>query len=192
MATEESDALRRAVARHSPPEVVSEEGLQLAAVALIFTPGPEGLELCMIRRSDHPDDPWSGHMAFPGGRRDAEDNTSLHTAMRETLEEIGVALEHEDCLGGLSPLRVPYRVSGAAMVIEPFVFCLQEPLKWTSNEEVAGVYFFNLDGLRQERGRGLFEFSHKGESMQLDCIEQQGCRIWGLSLRILDELLQRL
>ena len=191
MATETSRELRAAVTLHTPPPVQEEPGLLRAAVALIFTPGLEGLELCMIRRSEHPQDPWSGHMAFPGGRRDPEDVSSLATALRETEEEVGVVLPPESFLGPLSPLRVPYRVSNKAMVIEPFVFCLEERLKLVPNEEVAGVYFFSLSSLLRGEGRGEFHLPHRGEDLLLDCIDQQGVRIWGLSLRMLDELLQR-
>ena len=145
----------------------------------------------MIRRSEHPQDPWSGHMAFPGGRRDPEDVSSLATALRETEEEIGVVLPPESLLGPLSPLRVPYRVSNKAMVIEPFVFCLEERMELVPNEEVAGVYFFSLSSLLRGEGRGEFQLPHRGEDLLLDCIDQQGVRIWGLSLRMLDELLQR-
>ena len=192
MATEEQRRLRAAVTRHTPSEVLEEPGLRRAAVALIFTPGERGLELCMIRRSEHPEDPWSGHMAFPGGRREPEDVSSLATAIRETDEEIGVVLPPETLLGPLSPIRVPARVSSKPMVIEPFVFCLRQKMELAPNEEVAGVYFFSLDGLVEGEGRGEFELPHRGEKLQLDCIDQQGVRIWGLSLRMLDELLQRL
>ena len=191
MATEQHRRLYAAVARHPSGEVQEEPDLRRAAVALIFAPGPEGLDLCMIRRSEHPQDPWSGHMAFPGGRREPEDASSLQTAIRETKEEIGVVLPLDSLLGPLSPLRVPYRVSNAAMVIEPFVFCLHQRMNVEPNEEVAGVHFFSLSSLLDGDGRGEFQLSHRGEDLQLDCIDLQGVRVWGLSLRMLDELLQR-
>ena len=131
-------------------------------------------------------------MAFPGGRQDPEDVSSLSTAIRETREEIGVVLTEADTLGPLSPLRVPYRVSNAPLVIEPHVFCTEQELHVVPNEEVAGVYFFALESLLRGDGRGVFTLPHRGEDYKLDCIDQQGVRIWGLSLRILDELLQRL
>ena len=191
MATEEKQLLIAAVRRHAASPVVDEPSLLRAAVALIFTPGDDGFELCMIQRSEHPQDPWSGHMAFPGGRREPVDSSSLETAIRETEEEIGVVLSMESFLGPLSPLRVPYRVSNKAMVIEPFVFCLENEMEPVPNGEVAGIYFFSLRSLRMGVGRGEFQLPHRGEDLSLDCIDQKGVRIWGLSLRMLDELLQR-
>ena len=186
------ERIRRAVERHPPEAVKEEKGLLRAAVALVFSPSDGGLVLTMIRRSKHPKDPWSGHMAFPGGRTDPEDATSLHTARRETQEEIGLSLREEDCLGGLSPMRVPYRVSGSVMVISPYVFVLRKRLSFRLNEEVDGIFHFTLKELETGAGRGEFLFPFQGKEMTLDCIDLQGCRIWGLRLRMLDELLERL
>ena len=66
-----------------------------AAVALILRALPDDLELLLIKRARDPRDPWSGHMALPGGRRDAADPDLASTAVRETLEETGVELTRD-------------------------------------------------------------------------------------------------
>src|SRR6185295_3323821 len=63
-----------------------------AAVAAILRESATDLEALLIRRAEREDDPWSGHMAFPGGRRGAADRDIEETARRETLEEIGLDL----------------------------------------------------------------------------------------------------
>ena len=63
-----------------------------AAVAMLLRQTQAGPEVFFIRRAEHPRDPWSGHMAFPGGRQHAEDSSLLDTAIRETLEEVGLDL----------------------------------------------------------------------------------------------------
>jgi len=65
-----------------------------AAVAIILTPQPDSILL--IRRADRSGDPWSGHMALPGGRREAGDSDLAGTAIRETAEEVGIRLRPED------------------------------------------------------------------------------------------------
>src|SRR5215467_6106120 len=86
---------RRLAARtdaDAPPEPEARE----AAVAIILRAsarGPRSTDVLFIRRAEKSGDPWSGHMAFPGGHRDPEDRTLLDASIRETDEEIGVQLD---------------------------------------------------------------------------------------------------
>src|SRR6185436_21144367 len=94
-----------------PAESASPAGDQAAvAVILIGSEATSTLELLLIQRSERAGDPWSGHMALPGGRRDARDIDLRATAMRETREEIGVELSTARLLGRLDDLR-PIRQS---------------------------------------------------------------------------------
>lgn len=56
-----------------------------AAVATIISQEPVPGVLVLKRRAN-PRDPWSGHYAFPGGRRDDTDASLLDTCLRETWE----------------------------------------------------------------------------------------------------------
>ena len=66
-------------------------GTREAAVAAILRPGPQP-EMLFILRASKDGDPWSGHMAFPGGHRESSDASLRATAERETWEEIGLDL----------------------------------------------------------------------------------------------------
>ncbi|MCA9639821.1 MAG: NUDIX domain-containing protein, partial [Myxococcales bacterium] len=68
------------------------DGGRFAAVAAVLRPTDADTEVLLIRRAEHEGDPWSGHMAFPGGRHDPTDPDLLTTARRETLEEVGLDL----------------------------------------------------------------------------------------------------
>lgn len=68
-----------------------------AAVATIITMEQEP-EVLVLKRTSNPRDPWSGHYAFPGGRRDQEDHSLLHTCLRETYEECGIRLSSQCCI----------------------------------------------------------------------------------------------
>src|SRR5688572_22348065 len=93
-----------------------------AAVAAILRDSPAGVEVLLIRRAEHELDPWSGHMALPGGHGHADDDSLVATAVREVSEEVGLdLLEHAELLGRLPELvAVP-----AAFTIFPLVFALQ-------------------------------------------------------------------
>src|SRR5690606_32908963 len=86
-------SLRREQERlEGPPKLV--QGVALAAVAAILGP-LEPLELLLIKRATVLSDPWSAHMAFPGGKHQPEDGSLFETAARETHEELGVDLEQD-------------------------------------------------------------------------------------------------
>jgi len=109
-------------------ELVDDPAQGRAAVAIVVREGTDGPQVLLIRRADHPGDAWSGHMAFPGGREDPQDENLLATAIRETLEEVGLDPASQD--------RYPHEFSGGqrqrisiarAMVLEPSFVVLDEP-----------------------------------------------------------------
>src|SRR5262250_100906 len=79
---------------------------QHAAVALILRENLGAAELLMIKRAVRAGDHWSGNLALPGGRWQIEDPDLLCTAIRETREEIGIALmDGGEVLGRLDTLK---------------------------------------------------------------------------------------
>ena len=176
-------ALRQAVARPAQPA----EAPKRAAVAAIFT---RNLDLVFIRRAEFPGDPWSGHIAFPGGQVEVRDPSPLHAAIRETEEEIGVDLRGAECLG---PLDHVAPVSGLRPIaIEPFVFYVDAEPIFQPNAEVQSVHRVPLARLLHSEGRGRMPYHWQGRARQLPCIELDGLCLWGLTLRAVDDLLHRL
>ena len=80
------------------PGIRDEPGKPEAAVAAILT-DERGPDLLFIHRVAHDRDPWSGHIAFPGGRIEEEDASSRAAAERETREELGMDLSDATYLG---------------------------------------------------------------------------------------------
>jgi len=157
-----------------------------AAVAVLIR--PDG-DILFIRRAAHPSDPWSGHMAFPGGRIDPEDNGPESAARREVMEEIGVDLAGSSVLGVLDQVASPDLAP--RVCVTPFVFLLsEEPVFSIAKREVASVHWYTLDVLSEERDS--FSYEHQGVSYRLPCIDQDDRRIWGMTLRIVDDLLERI
>src|SRR5689334_15998890 len=122
------DSVRSALSL-APRVTDSDEPGKRAAVAAILRQrvSSQSTELLFIRRAEHPSDPWSGHMAFPGGRRDEIDTDLIATARRETLEEIGLDLTARAQLLTRMP-DVPAIARGrrTGLVIAPFVFALHD------------------------------------------------------------------
>jgi 8-oxo-dGTP pyrophosphatase MutT (NUDIX family) len=109
------------LASHEPR--IAEPIANRAAVAVVLHDAPAGAEMLFIQRAEHPDDPWSGHMAFPGGRLDPEDATPRQAAERETLEEVGLDLRGAELIGRLDDVDgAPPSMS--RLVVSAFVYDL--------------------------------------------------------------------
>jgi 8-oxo-dGTP pyrophosphatase MutT (NUDIX family) len=165
-----------------------------AAVAIVVRDRADGPHVLLIRRAERQGDPWSGHMAFPGGREDPEDESLLATAMRETLEELALDLrETGQLLGQLAPLPAVARGRPVGMTIVPFVFELTADAELTYSDEVADAVWVPLDPLLHGRLRTTFAVDRGGgEHVQLPAHDVHGRIVWGLTYRMLDSLFELL
>jgi 8-oxo-dGTP pyrophosphatase MutT (NUDIX family) len=168
--------------------------MRRSAVAMILREGHDGSEMLMIKRAEHEGDPWSGHMAFPGGRMEPADRHGLDVARRETHEEIGLALADADpCIGRLSDIMAhPILLRRRPMVVTPYVFHLQRDVEFSLNYEVAEVIWVPMDFLLERGNRETMQWKRDGVPIPMPCYYYRGRCIWGLSLRMLDELLELL
>jgi 8-oxo-dGTP pyrophosphatase MutT (NUDIX family) len=164
-----------------------------AAVALIVR-GREPLEVLLIKRARarRVGDPWSGHMALPGGRRDPADGSLLATAVRETVEEIGLDLGDAAVhLGRLEVVR-PASPHLPRMSITPHVFGVPaETSAAATSDEVDAVHWVSLDLLRDPATRGEIEIPLPGGAQRFPGLEVAGDVVWGLTYRILENFLSR-
>ena len=161
-----------------------------AAVAIMVREGQEATELLMIRRATREGDPWSGHMGFPGGRRDPEDPSNFSCALRETEEELGVDLSRWGApLGELSDVNTGWRKDRPEMLVTPFIFSVSELPELTPYDEVDDVVWVPLHFLMDEGNREPLEWEWKGQKMETDSYLYDCYRIWGLSLMMIDEMM---
>lgn len=177
-------SLQRALS--APAKVLASAGAREAAVAVVVT---DDRRLWLVERALHPNDPWSGDLAFPGGKRADGDADLRATAMREAGEEVGVVLSGADCLGQLDDLEArPVR----SMRVRPYVFWLASVPVWRLNAEIACMVPVSLDALCAGGGRTTFRWPHAVLGVELPCIMIGKRRLWGLTLRMVDDLSRRL
>jgi 8-oxo-dGTP pyrophosphatase MutT (NUDIX family) len=157
-------------------------------VALILSETADGLAALFIERATRADDPWSGQIALPGGRRDREDPDLLATAVRETLEETGVDLGGAERLGALDDLypRTPLL---PPVVVRPFVFAVDRPPALVPSHEVHAAFWVPLSVLRAPPTRRDVTLVLRGEPRVFPAYALGERVIWGMTERILTPFL---
>lgn len=179
---------------------------QRSAVAIITRQGTLGEEILLIKRATRIGDPWSGHIAFPGGKQQTSDGSTLNTAIRETQEEIGLDLSRNANLLGRSPDLITRRHNTLKpMVVTPYRFQLNYPdIPLQPNHEVATTLWVPVSFLRNKRNQSTLKWSplsnlkrkpapinwlQSSLSLQLPCYYFQNHCIWGLTYQMLSDLL---
>jgi len=178
--------LRERLATRAVGSSDEDPSLLWAAVAIIVTPQPESILL--IRRADRSGDPWSGHMALPGGRREPGDSDLAGTAIRETAEEVGVRLRPQDLIGGL-PDVIPRTPVLPPIAVRPFVFLLPERPAMRLNAEVAQAGWVPVDYLLRPDTHHPVQLEVAGQSRQVQAYQLENAIIWGMTERILTSFL---
>lgn len=193
MDTRPLDQIQDRLARFRPRRIPGASRMRQAAVAAVFRDGPSGVELLFIRRAEHPRDPWSGHMAFPGGRVDPVDSGPYDAALRETQEEIALDLRSNAVLA--SPLS--HVVAGnirraQPLIIHPFVFTLhRQPNPFVLDaSEIQETVWIPWSYLADPSNRTTFQRPIAGLPMTFGCYRWEDRVIWGLTYRMLTELME--
>ena len=155
-----------------------------AAVAIILD---DQQRLLMMQRAKHKDDPWSGHMGFPGGGYEKQDENIRVSAERECLEEVGIDLTR--CAVFLGGLR---RLSHPKITVDAFVYHLQESVEIIPNEEVADVFWISLHDLNDKQFKGTIDHVFQNTPRQFPAITLPDVPvpIWGISLGFINQALR--
>ena len=169
---------------------IERERIAQAAVTLILRPHAEGASGLIIKRAEHPRDPWSGHLALPGGRADATDEDLRVTAMREVAEEIGVQLNESAFLGRL-PKLVPNSPRLPRIEITPFVAVAPSVFDVThASAEVAASFWVSVAALKTQGMSDQFTMTMEGAERAWPAYPSAGGPIWGITGRILSDFLR--
>jgi len=185
----EPEWVRARLAGHQPAAIDGEVAPRRAAVSIILRPAldeADTVSLLFIHRSVHSEDPWSGHMAFPGGGVEASDPSPLHAARRETLEEVGIDLQGAgELVGQLDDQRASARGRVLPLAISPFVFLLDGPVEARCSDEVAEVLWVPVPMLLDPAHASTVPYTLEGQRFELPCIKVFDRTIWGLTYQML-------
>ncbi len=169
----------------------SGEGLVTSAVALMLC-CVEG-ENCIwfIKRTEYEKDIFSGHVAFPGGKRKKEDSTLLHTVFREVEEELGFSLETEGRILGEMDFVRPFTSTVRQYAVKPFIAFIEADSNFIPNYEVAQYFRVPVKHLLTPKNRGTRERIRNDKIVNDYVFTYQEHIIWGLTGRILNEFFEK-
>ncbi len=164
------------------------DGQRRAAVAAVLHDEPSGPRVLLMKRAERAGDPWSGHISLPGGGYQAEDADLLVTAMRETQEELGLQLTPDHFVGSLAPLAP--RTSGPTLIeVTPFVFRTRVAITPVCGPEALAAFWLPLELASTGVLDSQYSYTRGDSSMTFPSWAYEGHVIWGLTRRILDDLL---
>jgi 8-oxo-dGTP pyrophosphatase MutT (NUDIX family) len=170
--------IRDAIERHDPKVWRPRRRQWLASTALIVAPDDEGRpNILFIRRAERDGDPWSGHVALPGGKRDDTDQDLEHTARRETLEEVGVELGRAD--GRLNDMAG--RVFMAVVAVHVW-FLDDMPEVSPHDAEVADAFWVPVDDLYDAQRQTFYRVNNVPTPFR--AVKLDGGILWGMTYGI--------
>jgi 8-oxo-dGTP pyrophosphatase MutT (NUDIX family) len=132
-----------------------------------------------------------GQLGLPGGKPEVGDSDLLATALREAEEEVGLTAEDVDVLAALPPFDT--RATGWR--VHPFLGRISPHTTWRLQEaEIVGILTPAVRVLVDPASRATLPFTSRRFTTPLlvDGIDVEGHVLWGMTLRLFDEVLPRL
>jgi 8-oxo-dGTP pyrophosphatase MutT (NUDIX family) len=179
------DEIRTALGAYSP-KLIEGQQLARAAVLLPLYISDGDPHVLFTRRSELVEH-HKGQISFPGGAYDASDTDLRHTALRETWEEIGVAMDHVELLGQLDEM-----ITISNFLVRPFVGQITQPGPYPfvhSEHEVAEILEVPLAHLRDEENVIAEPRLYQGREVLAYSYIWREHIIWGATARILKQFL---
>lgn len=182
--------LLRSLADRPGRAVEAGSDVRRAAILLALRARQDGEpEILMIKRADAEGDPWSGHIALPGGRMEPGDRDLSVTAVRETREETGVDVARDGRLLGFLDDLMPRTPTIAPIVIRPYVALVRADVEIVASYEVAAAFWVPLSALRLQAAWGTGTVQVRGADRRVSVFQHGEYVVWGLTERVLRQFL---
>jgi 8-oxo-dGTP pyrophosphatase MutT (NUDIX family) len=156
-----------------------------SGVLILLYPKADKLHTVLIRRVTY-NGAHSGQVSLPGGKKEHEDKTIIHTALREAEEEIGIDSTQVDILGKLSPLQIPV----SHFEVHPVVGYLSfEPSFKIDPNEVNYIIYSEIDEFLDPSNRIKSVLTVKDELVDVPGFQLNGDFVWGATAMIINEFI---
>jgi 8-oxo-dGTP pyrophosphatase MutT (NUDIX family) len=159
-----------------------------AGVMVLLEVGRNQFNLILIQRAVHKGkDKHSGQISFPGGKYELDDLDMKHTALRETVEEIGISSGAIEVLGELSQLYIPV----SNFLVFPYIGLIRPGLKMKREaSEVAAILSIPFQDLHHTDNKFKRDIL-VGQNLYLKDVPYyllQNHVVWGATAMMLSEM----
>jgi len=167
------------------PDTIPVDDLTPSAVLVMLHDTKDGIEVLLTMRSNHVKD-HKGQVSLPGGMSEPVDDDALATAIRESVEEVGLAPAHLRILGRLDDYKT---ITGYHVV--PFVAVLDtfDGLR-PMTEEISEVFSFPIEYLSDPDKLRRMPVEHPDGFAEILFVDYDDYVIWGATARILNGLIE--
>ena len=160
------------------------EDSKSAAVMILLYPKDDLIHTAFIQRPSY-DGVHGGQISFPGGKKEVSDPDLIHTAIRESSEEIGVNSSKINVINTLTPLYIPV----SNIIVTPVVGWMEkQPVFKRQEEEVVFIIEADIRTLINPSILKIKPFEIRGEMIDIKYFDYRGNVIWGATAMILHEL----
>jgi 8-oxo-dGTP pyrophosphatase MutT (NUDIX family) len=176
--------------------IAAGDGVIHAAVALLLRESSSeaasgnGAEIFFIKRSVREGDPWSGHIAFPGGRAATGDRSLADVAVREVWEEVGIDIRGGGRILGRLPTVEPVSRLLPPVAVTPFLVVAPDGAAARPDPaEVEDAFWMPLAALKRAGPAVVVRRVVRGEGREWPAYQSSRGAIWGITERILSGFL---
>mgnify|MGYP005846592727 CR=1 FL=1 len=161
------------------------EAAPKSSVLVLLYPKENSIHIVLIERPVY-NGTHSGQIAFPGGKLDTQDASPLHTAIRETYEEIGIQISENEIIAELTSLYIP----ASNFEVFPFLAWYNKQPNFIPNQrEVASILETPVSMILNDNCINNVKIPiHSELTYNAPCFTLFGRTVWGATAMILNEL----
>lgn len=179
------EELRQRLERKDNYSYQPDERSVMASVMMVMRDTSVGVDMLFIKRPDHPNDTFSGHIAFPGGKMSNEDSDLLETAIRETREEVGIDIRESGRIIGKLDDTKPSNRRADFIIVTPYVSMLTQEVEIVPNEEVDEYMWIPVEHLLDENNMRIRTKIRDDRYIEDYVFSYDKYIIWGMTGRVL-------
>jgi len=184
------EVLRRAL--EADTAFASESAARRASVCVLIAGGDQTPAVCLVRRAKWAGDPWSEHIALPGGTQ-RENETPSETVRREVEEEVGISITEAKELNALPQLQIRLAGRERTLLLDSFVHHVAGPVPaLRCSAEIHSAFWVPVTDLWDPANLDHLALGDRGDTLVYPAVRLPEGMVFGITLRVLTLLSDRL